>query len=59
MIGDGSSMGVGGTVNRNIGVGTMSGNDGGGPSAGGSFADDTTRNYWDNYLRDQWKSGEP
>jgi hypothetical protein len=59
MIGDGSSMGVGGTVNRNIGVGTMSGNDGGGPSAGGSFSDDTTRNYWDNYLRDQWKSGEP
>ena len=59
MIGDGSSMGIGGTVNRNIGVGTMSGNDGGGPSAGGSFADDTTRNYWDNYLRDQWKSGEP
>ena len=59
MIGDGSSMGVGGTVNRNIGVGTMSGNDGGGPSAGGSLPDDTTRNYWNDYLRDQWKAGEP
>lgn len=59
MIGDGSSMGVGGSLNRNIGVGTMSGNDGNGPSVGGSLPDDTTRNYWNDYLRDQWKVGEP
>jgi hypothetical protein len=60
MIGDGSSMGVGGTINANIGVGTMSGNDGNGPSSGSS-SNSSTRDYWNSYVYDQWEInvGEP
>ena len=60
MIGDGSSMGVGGTINANIGVGTMSGNDGNGPS-GGALSNSSTRDYWNSYVYNQWdiQTGEP
>lgn len=60
MIGDGSNMGVGGTINANIGVGTMSGNDGNGPS-GGALSNSSTRDYWNNYVYNQWQihAGEP
>lgn len=60
MIGDGSNMGVGGTINANIGVGTMSGNDGNGPS-GGALSNSSTRDYWNSYVYNQWEIqiGEP
>ena len=60
MIGDGSSMGVGGTINANIGVGIMSGNDGNGPS-GGALSNSSTRDYWNSYVYNQWEIqvGEP
>jgi hypothetical protein len=54
MIGDGSNMGVGGTVNANIGVG----NSGSGGLGGTSI---TTRDQYSSYVRDQWQTlvGEP
>jgi hypothetical protein len=54
MIGDGSNMGVGGTVNANIGVG----NSGIGGLGGTSI---TTRDQYSSYVRDQWQTlvGEP
>jgi hypothetical protein len=54
MIGDGSNMGVGGTVNANIGVG----NSGIGGLGGISIS---TRDQYSSYVRDQWQTlvGEP
>ena len=54
MIGDGSNMGVGGTVNANIGVG----NSGSGGLGGTSI---TTRDQYSSYVREQWQTlvGEP